>query len=110
MLTSRDPTFTRSDTATRILPLRYAPIASGERKTEREILTPVVQQRGRILGGLLRTAGYLQDLFPELPAASRGHRLAEFEEFGGLVYSVYGWEGWTGLMERLAAAQKNFVL
>jgi hypothetical protein len=110
-ITSRKPKFNRADTASRVIPLRFRPIAADERKTERDLLGPVLAQRGLIWAGLLTAIARVQDALPHLQPPAPSSRLADFEELGWRIAAVFGQEAqWESAMVRLQAAQAGFAL
>lgn len=110
-ITSRKPKFNRPDTSSRVIPFRFKPISHTERKTEPELLDPVIERRGRIWAGLLSTVARIQDALPSLSPPSPSLRLADFEKFGWCVAAIYGEENeWQATMVRLEAAQAGFAL
>ncbi|MGH7410744.1 MAG: hypothetical protein ACREJ6_06760, partial [Candidatus Methylomirabilis sp.] len=89
-ITSRKAKFNRPDTASRTIPFRFKPISPTERKTEWELLDPVIARRGQIWAGLLSVIARVQDALPTLSPPSPSLRLADFEQFGWCVAAVYG--------------------
>ncbi len=110
-ITSRMAKFTREDTASRIIPLRFRPISVAERKPEWELLNSVIDRRGRIWAGLLTAIARVQDALPTLIAPNATSRLADFEQFGWCVAKVHGEEQeWVAAMAHLKEAQAGFAL
>jgi excisionase family DNA binding protein len=110
-ITSRRATFTRVDTATRTIPFRFKPISPATRKTEPELLDPVLERRGQIWAGVLSAVARVQDALPRLTPPAPTLRLADFEQFGWRVAAVDGQErAWEGAMRRLRVAQAGFAL
>ncbi len=110
-LTSRKAKFTRVDTASRILPFRFSPITEAERKTEWELLDPVIARRGQIWAGVLTAIARVQDALPSLQPPNPTSRLADFDQFGWCVAAVYGeQDDWQAAMSLLKAAQSGFAL
>ncbi len=110
-LTSRKAKFNRVDVASRTVPFRFKPIPDADRKTEWEVVDPIIERRGQIWAGLLAVTARLQDAAPNLRAPRPRLRLADFEQFGWMVAEVHG-EGtkWLAAMERLKTAQAGFAL
>ena len=110
-VTSRKASFNRDDVASRVIPFRFAPINKAERKTERELLGLVIDQRGKIWAGILHVVARLQDGFPSMQPYQQTARLADFDAFGWQVSSIYGEaDAWQETIVRLEAAQANFAL
>jgi hypothetical protein len=110
-VTSRKAAFNRMDVASRTIPFRFMPITPGERKTEPEILKPILAKRGVVWAGILQEIARLQDALPNLPAAPTSVRLADFEALGWLLAKIDGTEAdWEAAMIRLEAAQAGFAL
>ncbi|MDK2744059.1 MAG: hypothetical protein NDI90_14200 [Nitrospira sp. BO4] len=110
-VTSRKASFNREDVATRIIPFRFAPIGDEERKTEAQLLNPVIAKRGQIWAGILQVVAQIQDNFSSLNPPQPTARLADFDSFGWRVSSLYG-EGnaWRETMSCLKTAQAGFSL
>jgi hypothetical protein len=110
-ITSRRAKFNRADTASRTIPFRFAPIAPTERRTEWELLEPVLARRGQLWAGLLAAVARVQDALPTLTPPSSSLRLADFEQFGWCVAAVYGEaHAWQAMIPRLRVAQAGFAL
>jgi hypothetical protein len=110
-LTSRKARFNRVDVASRTIPFRFAPIDAGKRKTERQILGPLLARREQIWAGILGALGHIQDALPTLVIPAPRLRLADFEEFGWCAAAVQGQApAWESAMLRLGAAQAGFAL
>lgn len=110
-LTSRQPQFTREDTASRIIPFRFRPIMNEERKPEWQLLEPIIHQRGQIWAGLLGLVAQIQDIMPTRHPPQPSLRLADFDSFGWYVATVLNCsDGWDLTMKRLQAAQAGFAM
>lgn len=110
-VTSRKASFNREDVASRIIPFRFAPIEKKERKTEPQLISPVMAKRGKIWAGILHIAAQIQDSFTSLKVPQPTARLADFDSFGWRVASLSGEEdAWLQAIGRLEAAQVNFSL
>ncbi|GKS62894.1 hypothetical protein YTPLAS72_01980 [Nitrospira sp.] len=110
-VTSRKASFNREDVASRIIPFRFAPIRDEERKTEPQLLNPVIEERGRIWAGILHLAAQIQDSFPSMTVPQPTARMADFDSFGWRVSTIYGEaDAWRQTMSRLKVAQANFSL
>lgn len=110
-VTSRKASFNREDVASRVIPFRFAPIGDAERKTEPELLGPVIARRGKIWAGILQAVAKLQDSYPSLIPPRPTARLADFDSFGWRVSHIYGEaEEWQGVIGRLKEAQGSFAL
>jgi hypothetical protein len=110
-LTSRSAKFNREDVASRTIPFRFCPINPDERKTEAELIGPVLTRRNALWGTVLSQAGMVQDALPDLRPPHLEGRMADFISFGWCVSAVRGeHEQWEGLAPRLALAQAGFAL
>ncbi len=110
-LTSRKANFTREDTASRTIPFRFSPITEVERRTEWELLEPVIARRGQIWAGLLSAVAWIQDALPSLHPPSPKVRLADFDTFGWCVAALFGEEKeWETTMGLLKTAQAGLAL
>lgn len=97
--------------ASRTIPFRFAPIDATERKTERQILGPLLARRGQIWAGILGALARIQDALLTLEIPAPRLRLADFEEFGWCAAAVEGQaHAWESAMVRLGAAQAGFAL
>ncbi len=110
-VTSRRAKFNREDVATRIVPFRFRPISAAERRTEPELLEPILARRGHVWAGLLSLVAEIQDALPSFGTPPSSLRLADFDALGWRVAKLRGEEtGWPEIMRRLQSAQAGFAL
>jgi hypothetical protein len=113
VITSRDPHFRREDVARRLLPIRFHPIPSDQRRSETEMRADLDARRAAIWADVLTEIARVQDAWPSVKGTLKpSHSLADFSIFGQMLAAADRADPaeWTALMGRLEQAQQRFTV